>query len=114
MDRYESMGGGGTDVPEETDFSSLVLESAEQDEANDNQALFAAIDRAKRDGKEDFDPDIFKKEYWKQGLMSPSSEEAMSEEVIESYIRQYYLNYPEAMTIKDFARKLEHHDSEIE
>lgn len=105
---------GGDNMVDDFDFSADILSTIDNQEKAEHQMLLEKIEEARANGKEDFDPDAFSKLYWRQGLMREGMDNAMNESVIDSYIREYYLDNPDVMTMKDFAAKLEGQDEQLE
>jgi len=100
-------------------------DSFKMDNANDSFDILAELDRievenekyleqkigeATRAGKEVFDINVLKRYYHPQGLMRSGIGNDISEDMIESYRRQYYLTFPDIMTMKEFISKLDEQD----
>ena len=81
MINHEMMTGGGSmnDMP---DFSADILSSIDKQEKVEHQKLLETIEKARADGKEDFDPNVFSKLYWRQGLMRDGMENAMYSRIL--------------------------------
>lgn len=105
---------GGDSMNDTPDFSADILSSIDNQEKIEHQKLLESIEEARANGKEDFDPNVFSRLYWRQGLMRDGMENAMDESVVDSYIREYYMDNPDVMTMKDFAAKLEAQDEQLE
>ena len=105
---------GGDSMNDTPDFSADILSSIDNQEKIEHQKLLESIEEARANGKEDFDPNVFSRLYWRQGLMRDGMENAMDESVVDSYIREYYMDNPDVMTMKDFAAKLEGQDEQLE
>lgn len=105
---------GGDSMNDTPDFSADILSSIDNQEIIEHQKLLESIEEARANGKEDFDPNVFSRLYWRQGLMRDGMENAMDESVVDSYIREYYMDNPDVMTMKDFAAKLEGQDEQLE
>ena len=105
---------GGDSMNDTLDLSADILSSIDNQEKIEHQKLLETIEEARANGKEDFDPNVFSKLYWRQGLMRDGMENAKDESVVDSYIREYYMDNPDVMTMKDFAAKLEAQDEQLE
>ena len=86
---------------------------AEQEERN-RQHLAEVIQAATEQGKEPFDFAKFVEIYWQKDAQSNGLTGQESSSVVEDFMRRYYLDYPNVMTMADFARTLELGDMQID
>lgn len=91
-----------------------ILTELDRIETEKTEYLKRKIEEAKQIGKEDFDIEYLKKNYWRQGLMCSGMQDGLSEDVIESYRSQYYMTYTDVMTMDEFVKKLEQQDMYFE
>ena len=82
------------------------------DYADDLLSEIEAIER----GEERFlrEVEVFRKLYWRQGIMRSGMDSLAAEDAADSYEREYYLGFPQARTIAEFAGMLERLDYELE
>ena len=91
-----------------------ILTELDRIETENTEYLKQKIEEAKQIGKEEFDIEYLKKNYWRQGLMCSGMQDGLSEDVIESYRSQYYMTYTDVMTMDEFVKKLEQQDMYFE
>ena len=96
------------------DYADDLLSEIEAIERGEERFLREAADAAVRDGKEPFDFEVFRKLYWRQGIMRSGMDSPAAEDAADSYEREYYLGFPQARTIAEFAGMLERLDYELE
>ena len=98
----------------EGDFTEELLGGLAEAAAREAELLRSAAEEAVRDGKEPFDFEVFRKLYWRQGIMRSGMDSPAAEDAADSYEREYYLGFPQARTIADFAAMLERLDYGLE
>ena len=91
-----------------------ILTELDRIETEKTEYLNQKIVEARQSGKEEFDIDYLKKNYWRQGLMCSGMQDDLPEDVIESYRSQYYMTYTDVMTMDEFVKKLEQKDMYFE
>lgn len=89
------------------DYTDDLLREIDALEREEGRRLRDAADAAVRGGKEPFDFEAFRKLYWRQGLLRSGMDSPAAEEAADSYEREYYLGFPQAMTISEYAEALE-------
>jgi hypothetical protein len=97
---YLSDSGHATELTEQG--AELMRQNAER--------LAAKIKAATEQGKEPFDYARFVEMYWYKDIQSDGLTGQESQATINSFIRRYYLDYPDMMTMADFARALSLND----
>ena len=96
------------------DFTEELLKGLGEAAAREAELLRLAAEEAEHGGKEPFDFGVFRKLYWRQGIMRSGMDSPAAEDAADSYEREYYLGFPQARTIADFAAMLERIDYELE
>ena len=96
------------------DYTNDLLSEIDSVAKGEERFLREAADAAVREGKEPFDFEAFRKLYWRQGLFRSGMDSPIAEDAAESYEREYYLGFPQARTVAEFAAMLEQVDYGLE
>ena len=86
---------------------------AEQ-EAENQRRLLATIEEATANGKEIFNYVEFTKIYWLKDIQNDGLSGNESQEVVDEFIWQYYMRYPDTKTMAKFAEALELRDMQTD
>ena len=70
------------------DYADDLLSEIEAIERGEERFLREAADAAVRDGKEPFDFEVFRKLYWRQGIMRSGMDSLAAEDAADSYERR--------------------------
>lgn len=90
-----------------------IAMAAERKEREKQEQLGYAISEAEKNGKETFDYAVFAESYWRKNAFTEPLSGDEPEKMQESYREEYYLDFPEVMSIKEFAGKLEERDAKL-
>ncbi|MBR3169606.1 hypothetical protein IKF23_04230 [Candidatus Saccharibacteria bacterium] len=88
--------------------------AAERKEREKAERLQRAIDEAEQKGKEAFDYKKFVESYWRKDAFFEPLNGNEDERMADHYRKSYYLDFPDAMTIEEFALALEKRDESLE
>ncbi len=89
-------------------FFSAHREELKAADKHEQQRFKEALAKAERDGKEPFEYAKLCSSYWKKD--NPLCKDA-SQSLIEIYRREYYLDYPDLLSIRSYALTLEIRDA---
>ncbi len=87
---------------------------AARKEHEKRERLNRAITDAEQNGKEAFDYEKFVNSYWRKNAFSGQLQGDETEAMIKRYKEEYYLEFPEAKTVEEFAEALEKRDESLE
>ena len=90
-----------------------IAMAAARKEKEKKEHLEAAIAEADENGKEPFDYKKFADSYWRKNAFSKELQGDESDKMEEFFREEYYLSFPEATTIEEFAAALEKRDESL-
>lgn len=88
--------------------------AAERKEREKAERLQRIISEAEEKGKETFDYKKFVESYWRKDAFFEPLNGDEDEKMAEHYKKSYYLDFPDVMTIEEFALALEKRNESLE
>lgn len=90
-----------------------IAMAAARKEREKEERLSKAIANAEQNGKEIFDYKKFADSYWRKNAFSAQLQGDEAEAKMKRYKEEYYLEFPNAKTIEEFATELEKRDESL-
>ena len=90
-----------------------IAMAAVRKEREKKERLDRAIIDAEQSGKEAFDYKKFTDSYWRKNAFSEQLQGDEAETMIQHYREEYYLEFPDAKTVEEFAAELEKRDESL-
>lgn len=90
-----------------------IAMAAAKKEREKKERLDKAIANAEQSGKEAFDYKKFTDSYWRKNAFSEQLQGDETEAMMQHYKEEYYLEFPDAKTIEEFAAELEKRDESL-
>lgn len=90
-----------------------IAMAAARKEREKAERLDKAIAEAEQTGKEAFDYKKFTDSYWRKNAFSEQLDGNEAEAMVQRYKEEYYLGFPNAKTVEEFAAELEKRDESL-
>ena len=103
----------GTPSEQSTSGEWDIVMALAKKEHEKQDRLKMAITEAKQNGKEVFNYKKFADSYWRKNAFSKELHGDETESVMQHYMEEYYLDFPEVATIEAFATELEKRDENL-
>ena len=100
-------------INEEMSMEWDLTMAAERKEREKQERLNRVIEEASEKGKEAFDYQKFTDSYWRKNAFSEPLKGDEGEKMESYYKKAYYLEFPNTMTIEEFAAELEKRDESL-